>query len=181
MAVELPKKFPALLALGLLAGCVTPPVPPTVVTDGMPNAELALRRALDQVNGDMAQIGAMRPEGVQPGLTQPGPTPLAPTPVGFASTPGSAAEATPVVAAELQRPAQFIWTGPLDAGVQKLAASIGYSVSVVAPPNPQPVAVAVNINGQVLDAFQALGEQAGTVATVQVDPLHRHVEVVHHV
>lgn len=181
MVVDLSQKFPALLVLGLLAGCVTPPDSPDVATNGMPNPELALRHALDQVNGDMAQIGAMRPEGIHPSLAQPGPTPLASTAVGFAPTPGSAAEATPVVAAELQRPAQFTWTGPLDAGVQKLAASIGYSVSVLAPPNPQPVAVAVNINGQVLNAFQALGEQAGAVATVQVDPLHRHVEVVHHV
>ena len=174
MIIETAKALPALLALGLLAGCVTPPESPEVATNGMPNAELALRHALDQVNGDMARIGVMRPEGIHFSPAQPGPTPLA-------LTPGSEAGATPVVAAELQRPAQFTWTGPLDAGVEKLAASIGYSVSVLAPPNPQPVAVAVNVNGQVLNAFQALGEQAGAVATVQVDPLHRHVEVVHHV
>jgi hypothetical protein len=29
--------------------------------------------------------------------------------------------------------------------------------------------------------FQALGEEAGSRATVQVDPLHHQVQVIHHV
>ena len=47
----------------LLAGCATPAaVPTTVETTGMPNTELALRRAMDQVNADMGNLGGLRPE-----------------------------------------------------------------------------------------------------------------------
>ena len=151
------RTVPAMLGLALLASCASTNVPTDVATTGMPNAELALRRALDQVNGDMTQIGAMQP-------------------VGYA-----AADATPVVPAELEKPIQFVWSGPLDAGVKNLANSIGYSVAISGPQNPQPIIVAVNINGQVLGAFQALGTQAGAIATVEVDPLHHQVQVVHHV
>jgi defect-in-organelle-trafficking protein DotD len=91
------------------------------------------------------------------------------------------APTTPVVPAELEKPVQFVWSGPLDAGVKKLANSIGYSVAVSGPRNPQPLNVAVNVNGPVLGAFQALGTQAGAIATVEVDPLHHQVQVVHHV
>jgi defect-in-organelle-trafficking protein DotD len=148
---------PALLGFGLLGGCAATNVPTDVSTTGMPNAELALRRTLDQVNGDMTQIGGMQPAGY------------------------AAATATPVVPAELEKPVQFVWNGPLDAGVKKLANSIGYSVAVSGPQNPQPLIVAVNVNGQVLGAFQALGTQAGAIATVAVDPLHHQIQVVHHV
>ena len=151
------KILPALLALGLLAGCASPTVPTDVATTGMPNAEQALRRTIDQVNGDMARIGGMRP-------------------VSYAS-----AAATPVVPDELQKPVHFMWSGSLDDGVRKLAASVGYSVAVFAPQNARPIAVAINVNGQVIGAFRALGNQAGTRATVEVDPLHRQVEVIHHV
>jgi defect-in-organelle-trafficking protein DotD len=158
MITQATKMMPALLALGLLAGCATTSVPTDVAATGMPNAELALRRTLDQVNSEMTQIGGMQPVGT-----------------------AAVAQATPVVPEELQKPVQFVWNGPLDAGVQKLAATIGYTVSVVAPQNPQPIPVAVNVSGQVLGAFQALGAQAGASATVEVDPLHHQVQVVHHV
>jgi defect-in-organelle-trafficking protein DotD len=158
MSSNIGKVFPALLALGLLAGCASTNIPTDVATDGMPNAELALRRAINQVNGDMTQIGTMQPASY-----------------------AAAVPATPVVPDELQKPVQFVWSGCLDAGVKKLADSIGYSVAVSAPQNPQPIQVVVNVSGQVLGAFQALGAQAGTSATVQVDPLHHQVRVVHHV
>jgi defect in organelle trafficking protein DotD len=148
---------PAVLGLGLLVGCASTNVPTDVSTTGMPNAELALRRTLDQVNTDMTQIGGMQPTG------------------------SAMASATPVVPAELEKPVQFVWNGPLDVGVKKLANSIGYSVVVSGPQNPQPLTVAVNVNGQVLGAFQALGSQAGAIATVEVDPLYHQVQVVHHV
>jgi defect-in-organelle-trafficking protein DotD len=149
--------IPAFVTIGLLAGCASTHVPTDVATTGMPNAELALRRTLEQVDSDMTQIGSMQPGGY------------------------AAATASPVVPAELQKPVQFVWSGPLDAGVQKLASSIGYSVAVTGPQNPQPLLVQVNINGQVIGAFQELGSQAGAIATVQVDPLHHQVQVVHHV
>ena len=158
MITHATKMMPALLALGLVSGCATTSVPTDVAATGMPNAELALRRTLDQVSSEMTQIGGMQPVGT-----------------------AAAAQAAPVVPEELQKPVQFVWNGPLDAGVQKLAATIGYTVSVVAPQNPQPIPVAVNVSGQVLGAFQALGAQAGASATVEVDPLHHQVQVVHHV
>ncbi len=151
------KIISAALTLGLLAGCASTQVPTDVASTGMPNAEVALRRSLDQVNQDMAAIGSMRP-------------------VSYASTPSE-----PVVPAELQRPVQFVWVGPLDAGVRKLANSIGYSVAVTGPPTPQPVAVQINVSGQVISVFRALGEQAGSLATVRVDPLHHQIQVTHHV
>jgi defect-in-organelle-trafficking protein DotD len=147
----------AFVTIGLLAGCASTHVPTDVATTGVPNAELALRRTLGQVDSDMTQIGSMQP--------------------GFYA----AATASPVVPAELEKPVQFVWSGPLDAGVKKLARSIGYSVAVSGPQNPQPILVKVNINGQVIGAFQELGSQAGAIATVQVDPLHHQVQVVHHV
>jgi defect-in-organelle-trafficking protein DotD len=148
---------PAVLGLTLLAGCASTNVPTDVSIVGMPNAEMALRRTLDHVNADMTQIGGMQPTAYA------------------ATTPA------PVVPAELEKPVQFVWSGPLDAGVKKLANSIGYSVVVSGPRNPEPLIVAVNVDGQVLGAFQALGTQAGAVATVEVDPLHHQVQVMHHV
>ncbi len=147
-----------LIGVALLAGCATPIVPTTVDTTGMPSAELALRRAIDRVNGDMAQIGA---------------TSLSSYPVAEALQ--------PVLPGELAKPVQFVWAGPLDAGVRKLADSIGYKVVVIALQNAQPIPVSVNVQGQVIGAFQALGRQAGTAATVEVDPLHQQVQVTHHV
>ena len=158
MNVDRAKTVMALLALGLLAGCASTVVPTDVSMTGMPNAELALRRTLDQVNGDMTQIGGMLPASY-----------------------AEATAAAPVLPGELQKPVQFVWTGPLDAGVRKLATSIGYAVVVSAPDNAQPISVAVNVDGQVIGAFRALGDQAGTIATVQVDPQHRQVQVIHHV
>ena len=151
------RTVPVIAGLGLLVGCASTNVPTDVATTGMPNAELALRRTLDQVNADMTQIGGMQPAGY------------------------AASNPSPVVPAELERPVQFVWSGPLDTGVKKLANSIGYSVAISGPQNPQPLNVAVNVNGQVLGAFQALGTQAGAFATVQVDPLHHQVQVIHHV
>ncbi len=148
-----------LIGLGLVAGCASTNVPTDVATTGMPNAELALRRTLDQVNSDMTQIGGMQP----------------------ASTAAAAITANPVMPDELIKPVHFVWKGSLDAGVETLAKSIGSTVAVNAPQNPRPIPVAVKIDGQVIAAFQALGDPAGTVATVQVDPLHHQVEVIHHV
>lgn len=144
-------------ALALLAGCATPNIGTDVETTGMPNAEVALRRAIDQANGQMSHLRRL----------QRGPTDFA---------------TNPVMPSELQRVVSFTWTGPLDAGVQKLADSIGYQVAVTAPANSQPLPVTVTLSSTtIVSVFAALGDQAGTRATVQVDPLHRRIEVAHHV
>ena len=62
---------------------------------------------------------------------------------------------------------------------------VGYRVvvsSVEGVERPQPVPVTVNLPATtVVDAFAALGEQAGAYATVQLDPASRTVQVVHRV
>jgi defect-in-organelle-trafficking protein DotD len=147
----------ALLALGLLAGCSTvQPVPTTVVTPGMPNPEVALRQSMLNVDAEMAELGQV--------------------------TPAAAVPSTPVVPEDLQRIVSFKWNGPLDQAVAKLAQSIGYTFYTTAPPNPQQVAVAIEIASvTAYQVFQALGEEAGTRATVEVDALHHQVQVIHHV
>ena len=147
----------ALLVLGLLTGCATvQPVPTTVVTPGMPNPEVALRQSMQHVDAEMAELGQL--------------------------TPTAAAPSTPVVPEDLQRIVSFKWNGPLDQAVARLAQSIGYTFYTTAPPNAQPVTVAIEISSvPAYQVFQALGEEAGAHATVEVDALHHQVQVIHHV
>ena len=50
------------------------------------------------------------------------------------------------------------------------------------PPQMQPLAVAVpNSVTTLVGALTALGNQAGSSATVRVDPINRRIEVIHHV
>jgi len=145
------------LVLVLLAGCATPNVPTTVDTTGMPNPEIALHDSFRHVDAEMAKLGEMGPGSIE-------------------------RSATPVVPAELQKVVAFSWQGPLDGAVRKLAASVGYTVTVTAPPNGLPLTVGISTGPEeVFKIFQALGEAAGTSATVQLDPLHHQVEVIHHV
>ena len=141
----------------LLAGCAnTIPVPTTVEVAGMPNPEQALRVSMQHVDAEMAQLGQLSP-GVQRIVA-------------------------PLVPEDLQRSVSFTWSGPLDTGVAKLAQSIGYTFFTSGPPSQEPVPVAVQLGPvPVFQVFQALGDQAGARATVQVDPLHHQVQVIHHV
>lgn len=147
-----------LLGAAVLAGCAAPvqPVPTTVAVPGMPNPELALQQSMNDVNAEMSELGQLTP---------------APT------TPATA----PVLPAPLQRIVSFTYSGPLDKAVAQLSQSVGYTFYVTAPPNAQPVNVAITISSvSAYQVFQALGEEAGTRATVEVDPLHHQVEVIHH-
>jgi defect in organelle trafficking protein DotD len=161
MATRLPKYTAGLAVLACLTGCATPKVPTDVESTGMPNAELALERAIDKVNGDMAQIGAMRLDRAAPAAAGP--------------------MTTAAIPDELRKPVDFIWAGPLDDGVRKLAASIGYQVAVIGPGHAQPIPISINTVGTVLSAFHALGDQAGSAATVSIDTVHHQVQVIHHV
>jgi defect-in-organelle-trafficking protein DotD len=88
----------------------------------------------------------------------------------------------PVMPEDLQRIVTFRWNGPLDQGVARLAQSVGYTFYTTAPPDAQPVTVAIEISSvPAFRVFQALGEAAGTRATVEVDALHHQVQVIHHV
>lgn len=153
-------RFPVALVLLALAGCAsTPDVPTTVDTTGMPNAELALRDSFQQVDREMTELG--RTVLPSPAITAP---------------------ADPVLPAELQREITFGWQGPLDDAVVKLANSIGYTVAIDAPRHAVPLPISVNVGPEAMfDVFRALGEAVGASATVQLDPLHHQVQVIHHV
>jgi defect-in-organelle-trafficking protein DotD len=142
----------------LVSGCASvTPVPTTVATPGMPNPEEALRQSMQHVDAEMAQLGQMSRAAVQVAQQD-------------------------VVPEDLQRTVTFTWNGPLDAGVAKLAASIGYTFYTTGPSTQQPLNVAIAISSvPVFRVFQALGEEAGTQATVQIDPQHHQVQVIHHV
>jgi len=148
---------PAILAGFLLAGCATVvPVPTTVEMPGMPNPEAALQQSIHHVDAEMAELGEMSPT-----MTR---------------------VAEPIVPEDLRRTVSFSWNGPLDAGVAKLAASIGYTFYTSGPATQKPLTVAIQISSvPVYQVFQALGEEAGTQATVQIDPQHHQVQVIHHV
>lgn len=148
---------PVILAGLLLAGCDTVvPVPTTVEMPGMPNPEAALQQSIHHVDAEMAELGEMSP------------------------TMALAAEL--VVPEDLRRTVSFAWNGPLDAAVEKLAASIGYTFYTSGPATQKPLTVAIQISSvPVYQVFQALGEEAGMQATVQLDPQHHQVQVIHHV
>lgn len=115
--------------------------------------------------------------------------PVVATPPGLAPLGSPAVTAFPpptrsgaVVPDELQRPIGFAWNGLLDDGVRKVAAELGYQVNVSGPPRMQPLTVIVPDSFTTLvGALRALGSQAGTSATVLLDPINRRIEVIHHV
>ncbi len=97
-------------------------------------------------------------------------------------TPMAARNSAPVVPDDLQRIVSFRWNGSLDKGVAKLTQGIGYTFYVTAPPDAQPLNVTLQMTMvPIYRVFPALGEEAGTRATVEVDPLHHRVQVIHHV
>jgi len=147
----------ALLASAALAGCATVEVPTTVDAPGMPNAELALQKSMREVDAEMGRIGRMQPR--------------------------AGAEAMPaVVPGELDRVVVFEWNGPLDGAVEALAKTIGYRTAFRAPPDAQPLTIAIDsAPRRVYDLLVELGEDAGSQATVSVDPHHQMIEVIHHV
>jgi defect in organelle trafficking protein DotD len=148
---------PLAIAALLVTAC-TPviPVPTTVAVPGMPNPEEALQRSMQDVDAEMTELG-----GLSPSVTR---------------------EADPVVPGDLQRIVSFSWRGPLDQAVAKLAASVGYTFYTTAPANPQPLDVAIQLSSvPAYQVFATLGAEAGARATVEVDPLHHQVQVIHHV
>jgi len=149
--------IPALVAGLALAGCArTIPVPTTVVTPGMPSPEEALRQSMQHVDAEMTELGRLSPAVER--LSEP------------------------VLPEDLQRTVSFVWNGPLDKAVAKLAASVGYVFYTTGPAGQLPLDVSVQMSSvPVYRVFEALGVEAGTRATVQVDPLHHQVQVIHHV
>jgi defect-in-organelle-trafficking protein DotD len=148
---------PALISALLAAGCAgVNPVPTTVAIPGMPNPEEALRQSMQHVDAEMAELGHLSPT--------------------------VARQVQPVMPADLQRVVSFEWNGPLDQAVAKLSASIGYTFYTTAPANAQPLEVSIRMSSvPAYQVFQSLGAEAGPRATVQVDPLHHQVQVIHHV
>ena len=143
-----------LVALSL-AGCGVTVVAPNVDTPGMPNAEVALQKSMDETARELARIGAMQPASA------------------VASKPT-------VVPGELERVVAMSWNGALDGAVRKLADTVGYRV-FVSGNAPRTVNVVVNPTPQrVYDILHGLGDQAGDAATVRVDPPHQLLEVIYH-
>lgn len=146
-----------LLMLAPLGGCASYAVPTTVDVAGMPNPEIAMRESVDRVDAEMRELGRLTPGPVQ-------------------------RSAPPVVPGELDKVIAFEWNGSLDGAVEKLAKSIGYTMTSNAPLGAPPVPIAITIGPQrVFEVFEAIGEAAGAKATVQLDPQHHRVEVIHHV
>ncbi len=147
-------------AAGLaLCGCAPPvyDVATTVAAPGMPNPELALQKSMTHVGREMDRIGNINPEE-------------------------AAREAPRIVPGELDAVVSFSWNGPLDEGVERLARSIGYSVTISAPPDGKPITMAINSGPRrVYSIFKQIGDDAGTQVTLVVDPLHQTVQVIHHV
>ena len=139
-----------------LAGCSSvTSVAPNVDTPGMPNAEVALQKSMDETAGELARIGAMQPT------------------TAVASKPA-------VVPGELERVVAMSWNGALDGAVRKLADTVGYRV-VVSGNGSRAVNVVVNPTPQrVYDILHGLGDQAGDLATVRVDAQHQLLEVIYH-
>jgi defect-in-organelle-trafficking protein DotD len=145
----------AALAALSLAGCATP-IAPTVDTPGMPNAEVALQKSLDETAREMSRIGAMQPS------------------VAVQSKPT-------VVAGELDRVVSMQWNGALDGAVRQLAKTIGYRVAVTGKAANGSVNAVVDPAPQrVFDILHTLGDQAGDAATVRVDRQHQLLEVIYH-
>lgn len=147
--------FLATIAIGA-AGCTSlTPVPTTVDVAGMPNPEMALQKSMQHVDAEMSQLGGLSAHSV--------------------------AFIQPAEPAPLERMVDFTWSGPLDSGVAKLAQSVGYTFFTTKPPSEPGIPISVSVRGvTALDAFRALGEQAGSTATVEVDPIHHSVKVTHH-
>lgn len=151
------RKMPCVLMLAPLAGCAAYAVPTTVDTPGMPNPEIAMRESFAHVDAEMSELGRMSPHQVS-------------------------RAAPPVVPGELDKVVSFEWNGPLDGAVQKLADTIGYTVAVSGPVGARPLPIGISTGPQrVYEVFQEIGGAVGNQATVQVDPLHHRVNVIHHV
>lgn len=167
---------PLILTLGLGA-CATP-IPTYVDVPGMANPELALRESFASVDAETAKLGSLYLKD-----------PLPPSPVSkSAETPARPAKSlsplqrTGVVPGELQRVVQFQFNGSLDDGVTQLGKIIGYDVAIQAPPNaePQPIVVEA-VEAPVVDYLRSIGKAVGDRATVQIDPQHHQIQVIHHV
>jgi hypothetical protein len=139
-----------------LAGCGVTPIASSVDTPGMPNAEIALQKSMDDTAREMTRIGAMQPSAV------------------VASKPT-------VVARELDRVVSMQWSGPLDGAVRRLGETIGYRTAVTGSAPRAGVNVAVDSSPRrVYDILHTLGDQVGDVATVRVDQQHQLIEVIYH-
>jgi DotD protein len=145
----------SLIACGLASCSSVTPVATNVDTPGMPNAEVALQKSMDETSTELTRIGAMQPAA-------------------------AAASKPAVVPGELERMVAMSWNGGLDGAVRKLADTIGYRAAISGNAS-QAVNVVVNPTPQrVYDILHGLGDQAGDTATVRVDAQHQLLEVIYH-
>lgn len=137
----------AALALSL-SGCAGPKEPPPEVeAEALPNPEVATQRTLKAVAEAKAALYAI------------------------------IAGERPVVPADLQAPLAWKWEGPLDRGAMMVARVVNFEF--VAPSEGPPLPrVHINTSGMpAVDVLRAFGEQAGSAAVVDVDPVARRIAV----
>jgi len=145
----------SLVACGLAACSSVTPIATNVDTPGMPNAEVALQKSMDETSTELTRIGAVQPAAA------------------VASQPT-------VVPGELERVVAMSWNGGLDGAVRKLADTVGYRV-VVTGAGSKAVNVVVNPTpSRAYDILHGLGDQTGDAATVRVDAQHQLLEVIYH-
>lgn len=81
---------------------------------------------------------------------------------------------------ELKRPVTLDWHGPMPALAEMLAQRLLYRYSEIGTPNPTPIIVTVKVDGDpVHKVLEDIGLQAGSKATLVVNPGSRLIEVRH--
>jgi len=142
-----------LLPVGLSA-CAGQPAPQPIETTGMASPELALQRSITATTGELRALGTMRPS--------PPPETLAQN----------------VLPDDVTKRVWFAWDGPLNGAVKKLGHDIGYTVAITG--KSRSIKVQTDTVSRVIDILHTLGDQAGSLATVAVDPLHHMITVIYH-
>ncbi len=121
-----------------LAGCGVTPVAPNVDTPGMPNAEVALQKSMDDTAREMARIGATEPSAAV------------------------AAKPT-VVAGDLDRVVSMQWNGALDGAVRRLGETIGYRTAApVRRRRPASMSRSIRPRGASTTSFMASATRPAT-------------------
>jgi defect-in-organelle-trafficking protein DotD len=165
---------PFALMLGLGA-CAATPIPTYVDVPGMANPEIALRESFASVDAETGKLGRLD-------LKDPLPPAPAAKPASAPAPATSHLRRTAAVPGELQRVVAFQFNGSLDDGVTQLAKIIGYDVAIQAPPNAEPKPIVVEaVEAPVVDYLRSIGNAVGDRATVEIDPQHHQIQVIHHV
>jgi defect-in-organelle-trafficking protein DotD len=143
---------------GVIAGCgANPDQTPVVATTGVPDATLALSKAIASVDRAMNQFDPA--QAWENGPTAP----------------------SPYVPVELRRPMDVnLANVSIDQAAGMLAGAAGYKFAVINPSKHPPLVVSLSgARTPIIDLLRSLGAQAGTKAVVTVNGDTRSVEVAY--